>query len=138
MKTRRPPSLLRILLAASLALASAAHAAGDKDAYKKAKAEAATAYDRQHRECDGEQTRNAKKVCLLQSEADLARAREGAEVAYQDTDRARATAARRIAEADYKVAKQKCNDQPADARDGCAKQARTAFEQARTAPVGKQ
>ena len=116
--------------AAVLMMASgAALAAGDKAAYEQAKSSAKATYETEHKQCDA-QSGNAKDVCVLQAKANRTRAEETAEAAYKNTDRARQSAARNIAEADYKVAKEKCDDLSGNPKDVCVKEAKAAHVKA--------
>ena len=118
------------LCAASLALASGAHAAGDKTAYEQAKSSAKTTYESERKQCDP-MTGNAKDVCVLQAKANRTRTEDTAEAAYKNTDRARQSAAKEIAEADYKVAKEKCDDLSGNPKSVCVKEAKAALTKAK-------
>ena len=119
-----------VLGAVSLALSGTALAAGDKAAYDQAKSSAKATYDTDHKQCDA-LSGNAKDVCQLEAKAKRVRTEETAEAAYKNTDRARASAAKDIAEADYKVAKEKCDDLSGNPKDVCVKEAKAALEKAK-------
>jgi hypothetical protein len=127
---RSSPYRAVALCAAALAFAAGAQAAGDKGAYAQAKSSAKAAYESQHKQCDA-LSGNAKDVCVLQAKAARTRAEETAEAAYKDTDRARQRAAKEIAEADYKVAKEKCDDLSGNPKDVCVQEAKAALAKAK-------
>jgi len=121
----RTPSLVRavVLGLAALALAAAAAAAGDKGAYEQARQKAASSYDAAKKRCDG-MTGNPRDVCVAEAKAARTRAEEQAEVAYKDTPQAREHARKEIAAADYKVARERCNERSGNDKDVCIKVAK--------------
>ena len=73
---------------------------------------------------------NAKDVCVLEAKAARTKTEEEAEAAYKDTPKAREHAAHEIAEADYKVAKERCDDKTGNDKDVCVKEAKAAMTKA--------
>ena len=118
-------ALCTVVLA--LSAASGAAAAGrDDGAYRQARDGAKAMYDAQRKQCRG-MSGNAKDVCVAQAKANRVRAEAKADVTYRGGDRTRLVAARNVAEADYKLAKEKCDAQTGNARDVCVKEARAAM-----------
>ena len=117
----------------TLAFAGAGHAAGDKAAYEGAKASAKSAYEAAKAKCDALKD-NAKDICVAQAKAARTRTDEQAEAAYKGTPKAREQAIREIAEADYKVARERCDDRIGNDRDVCIKVAKAALVKANPMP----
>ncbi|MEO8312853.1 MAG: hypothetical protein ABI520_16910 [Caldimonas sp.] len=113
----------------TLAFASGSYAAGDKTAYDSAKASAKSTYEAAKGKCDA-MTGNAKDVCVAEAKAVRTRTDEEAEAAYKDTPKAREHARHEIAEADYKVAKERCDDKTGNDKDVCVKVAKAALVRA--------
>ena len=114
----------------TLAFASGGHAAGDKAAYDSAKASAKTAYEAAKAKCDAMKD-NAKDICIAQAKAARTRTDEHAEVAYKGTPKAREHAIKEIAEADYQVARERCDDKTGNDKDVCVKVAKAAMTKAK-------
>lgn len=119
------------LCAGALAMGGSALAAnGDKTAYEQAKTSARTSYDADRKQCDS-LSKNAKDVCVAEAKAKRTRVDEEAEAAYKNTPKAREHAIHEIAEADYKVATQKCQDKAGNDKDVCMKEAKAAETRAK-------
>jgi hypothetical protein len=131
MKTINLSSLARAVALAlgTLAMAAGAHAAGDKTAYDNAKASAKASYESTTKSCDA-MSGNAKDVCVLEAKAARVKTEEEAEAAYKNTPKAREHATHEIAEANYKVAKERCDDKTGNDKDVCVKQAKAAMTKA--------
>jgi hypothetical protein len=114
----------------TLAFASGSHAAGDKAAYDSAKASAKTTYEAAKAKCDA-LNGNAKDICVAEAKAARTRTDEEAEAAYKNTPKAREHAVHEIAEADYKVAKERCDDKTGNDKDVCVKVAKAALTKAK-------
>jgi hypothetical protein len=69
---------------------------------------------------------NAKDVCKAQAKADRKKAEAAAEADYKNTPKARRDAAIAAADADYDVAKQKCDAMKGNDKDVCVKEAKAA------------
>ena len=132
MKTITLTSLARAvaLAVATLTLAAGANAAGDKTAYDSAKASAKASYESATKTCDG-MSGNAKDVCVLEAKAARVKTDEEAEAAYKNTPKAREHATHEIAEANYKVAKERCDDKTGNDKDVCVKVAKAALTRAK-------
>ena len=99
---------------------------GDKTAYEQTKAGAKAAYDGDKKACDS-LSGNAKDICVAEAKAKRTRVEENAEVSYHNTPKAREHAAHEIAEADYEVAKERCDDKAGNEKDICVKEAKAAM-----------
>ena len=99
---------------------------GDKGTYDQAKASAKAAYDTDKKACDS-LNGNAKDICVAEAKAKRVRVDENAEAAYKNTPKAREHAAHEIAEADYNVAKERCDDKAGNEKDICLKEAKAAM-----------
>ena len=131
MKTINISSLARAVAfaVATMAIAGGAHAAGDKTAYDSAKASAKTTYESASKACDA-MSGNAKDVCVLEAKAARVKTEEEAEATYKNTPKAREHATHEIAEANYKVAKERCDDKTGNDKDVCVKEAKAAMTKA--------
>jgi hypothetical protein len=107
----------------TLAFVGGSHAAGDKGAYDSAKASAKSTYEAAKAKCDA-LSDNAKDICVAEAKAARTRTDENAEAAYKNTPKAREHAIHEIAEADYKVAKERCDDKAGNDKDVCVKEAK--------------
>jgi len=114
----------------TLSFASGSHAAGDKAAYDSAKASAKSTYEAAKAKCDALKD-NAKDICVAEAKAARTRTDEQAEAAYKNTPKAREHAIDEIAEADYKVAKERCDDKTGNDKDVCVKVAKAAMTKAK-------
>ena len=103
---------------------------GDKGTYDQAKASAKAAYDTDKKACDA-MSGNAKDICVAEAKAKRVRADETAEAAYKNTPKAREHAAHEIAEADYNVAKERCDDKAGNDKDVCVKEAKAVMTKAK-------
>jgi hypothetical protein len=90
-------------------------------------------------QCDSLQ-KNAKDVCMAEAKGKEKVARAELEVAYKPTDKNRRDATNAKADAEYDVAKEKCDDMTGDSKDACQKQAKAqhvaAKAEGRPAPSG--
>ena len=102
---------------------------GDKGMYDQAKASAKAAYDTDKAACDSLKD-NAKDICVAEAKAKRTRVDENAEAAYKNTPKAREHAVHEIAEADYKVAKERCDDKAGNEKDVCVQQAKAVMTKA--------
>jgi len=115
----------------TLSFGSGSHAAGDKAAYDSAKASAKSTYEAAKAKCDALKD-NAKDICVAEAKAARTRTDEQAEAAYKGTPKAREQAIREIAEADYKVARERCDDKIGNDKDVCVKVAKAALVKAQS------
>ena len=112
------------LMASGSALATTKaeyHAAEDK-----AKAEYKVAEDK----C-GSLSGNAKDICKAEAKGNRKKAEAAAEADYKNTPKAREKAAIAAADADYDVAKEKCDDKAGNDKDVCVKEAKAAYTKAK-------
>ena len=119
------------LCAGAVLFAGSAIAAdhGDKAAYDQAKASAKAAYDTDKHACDS-LSGNAKDICVAEAKAKRTQVDENAEAAYKNTPKAREHAVHEIAEANYKVAKERCDDKAGNEKDVCVKEAKAVMTRA--------
>ena len=127
MNTLKLSSLARAvaLCAGSLLFCAGASAAGDKAPYNEAKTSAKATYEADKKACDAMKD-NAKDICVAEAKAKRVKTEENAEAAYKNTPKAREHAIHEIAEADYKVAKERCDDKKGNDKDVCIKEAKAA------------
>ncbi len=133
MRTIEYPALMRAVAVGvgALALAGAARAAGDKAAYDSAKASAKATYEAARARCYALKE-NDKDICVAQAKAASTKTEAHAEAAYQDTPKAREHAVHEAAEADYKVAREQCNERSGNDKDVCIKVAKAALVRAKS------
>src|SRR5512144_996746 len=121
--------MISLLAAAGIAFAGTAGAADNKtmsrDAYKaeKDKIEAQYKVDKDH--CSG-MSGNAKDVCQKEAKGKEKVAKADLEASYENTDKARSDALKAKADAQYDVAKEKCDDLSGNQKDVCVKEAKAA------------
>ena len=119
-------SLHATLLAAALAISSAAFSATiSKADYKARKAQISDTYKADKKAC-GSLAGNAKDICLQEAKGKEKVAR--AEVEYQYTGKPADNQKLAVAKADavYEVAKEKCDDLAGNPKDVCVKEAKAA------------
>lgn len=111
--------------AVALSFATVAPAATDgaKTTYKAAKDSASEMYKTDRAKCDALKE-NPKDVCIAEAKAAEKRSKAEAEAQYKNTPKARTNARIAAADADYAVAKEKCNAQSGNAKDVCVKEAK--------------
>ncbi|MCE9660524.1 MAG: hypothetical protein K8R60_18510 [Burkholderiales bacterium] len=108
---------------------NATAASGDKPTYDQAKASAKAAYETDKKACDS-LSGNANDICVAEAKAKRTRVDENAEAAYKNTPKAREHAIHEIADADYKVAKERCDDKAGNDKDVCVKEAKAVMTKA--------
>jgi len=122
-------------IAAAVAVLACGHAAAagiTKDEYKAGIARIATDYQAARQKC-GPGTANATDVCVAQARGAQKAARAELDAAYKPSPRAYYKAAAARAEAEYGVAKQKCDYQKdGDTRAACLKDAGAQRERAKS------
>ncbi len=116
-----------ICAGAMLFCGNAAAAQGDKAVYDQAKTSAHATYDTDKKACDG-MSGNAKDICVAEAKAKRVKTEENAEAAYENTPKAREHAIHEAAEADYKVATEKCGALAGDPKSACMADAKARFE----------
>ena len=119
------------LCVGALAFAGGSQAAGDKARLRTAPRRRPRAtYEAAKAKCDALKD-NAKDICVAEAKAERTRTDEQAEAAYKNTPKAREHAVQEIAEADYKVAKERCDDKTGNDKDVCVKVAKAALTKAK-------
>ena len=113
---------------AAFTLAHAAPA-GSKADYDAAVKAASANYKAARAQCDSLKD-NAKDVCVKEAKRDEDVAKANAEATRDGTAKARAKADKVKADADYSVAKEKCDDAKGNDKDVCVKEAKLAHERA--------
>ena len=125
MRSIQVSAVVRVLCVAcgAGALAATVQAGGDKGAYERARASAQSTYEAAARRCDALHG-NARDVCLAEAKEARTKREQNAEAAYQATPKARAHAQEEIADAHYKVARERCDERSGNDRDVCVKVAK--------------
>ena len=123
-------TLTRVLLTAAFAtsLAASAQAATTsitKSQYDDAKARAEAAYKMERAKCDS-LAGNAKDICVAEAKAQMMRSEAKAKAAYKNTRGAWYDQQVKNADADYLVAKEKCDELGGNDKDVCVKEAKAA------------
>src|SRR6476661_1316672 len=125
--------MISLMAAAGIAFAGASHAADktmSRDAYKadKDKIEAQYKSDKGH--CSS-MSGNAKDICQAEAKGKEKVAKAELEANYKNTDKARNDARVAQADADYDVAKEKCDDMSGNQKDVCVKEAKATHTKAK-------
>jgi hypothetical protein len=128
--TKLITGLLATALAAFFAGSVQAAAATTKTEYDAAKERADAAYKVDKEKCDS-LAGNAKDVCEAEAKAQKMRSEADAKAAYKNTRSARYDQQIADAEADYLVAKEKCDDLGGNSKDVCVKEAKAALTKAK-------
>jgi len=112
----------------SVALFATAHAATSvmtKSQYNEANAQAKSTYKSERAKCDA-LAGNAKDICVAEADATMIRAEASAKAAYKGTRKARYDQQVKNAEADYLVAREKCDEMGGNTKDVCVKEGKAA------------
>ncbi len=119
-------SITRALIATcgALVFSVGVQAAGDKPAYEKAKQSAKATYESAKKQCDS-LAGNTKDICQAEAKAARTKTEATAEAEYKNTPKARYDAKADAGEADYKVAKERCDDKGGNDKDVCVKEAKS-------------
>jgi len=119
--------LLMTVIAGSLALAVSAPAiaAGSKEEYKAANDRADANYKVAREKCNS-MSGNSKDVCVAEAKGEQNKAKARAEVDYKGDEKSRYNLRMAIADADYEVAKEKCDARAGNDKDVCLKEAKAA------------
>lgn len=119
--------MISLLAAAGIAFAGAANAADNKtmsrDAYKADKDKIEAQYKADKERCSS-LSGNAKDICQAEAKGKEKVAKADLEANYKNTDKARVDARMAKADADYDVAKEKCDDLKGNDKDVCVKEAK--------------
>ncbi len=122
---RRPERLLDALVITLAVPTIAIAATMTSTEYSQAKERAKADYKAAVAHCSS-MTGNEKDVCTAEAKAAEKKARAEAEAAYKNTDKARRDARVETAEANYMVAKAKCDAMKGNDKDVCVKEAKAA------------
>jgi len=127
--------LISLMAAAGIAYAGAAGAMNDtnamsRDAYKAEKDKIEAQYKADKDACKS-QTGNAKDVCEKEAKGKEKVAKADLEAQYKNTDKARYDARVAKADAQYDVAKEKCDDLKGNDKDVCVKEAKAGYTKAK-------
>ena len=124
--TKFTSGLLAAAFAASFAAsAEAATTPITKSQYDDAKTRAEADYKMEREKCDN-LAGNAKDICVAEAKANMMRAEAKAKAAYKNTRSAWYDQQVKNADADYLVAKEKCDDLGGNDKDVCVKEAKAA------------
>ena len=128
----KPSKLVMAMLAAAgLCIAGGTQAqAMSKDARDMAVKNAEAQYKMDKATCDA-LSGNAKDICVEEAKGKEKVAKADAEAAFQNTPKARENARQARADANYEVAKEKCDDLAGNAKDVCVKEAKAALTKAK-------
>lgn len=119
-----------LLIAGGLAMAQPVLGAGmTREAYNAEKDRIDAAHKAERAKCDSLKD-NAKDVCQAEAKAKQKTAKAEAEAQYRGTARAQTNAKIAKADADYDVAKEKCDDKSGDAKDACQNEAKATHSKA--------
>ena len=120
------------LLAAGILFSSAAFSADrmTKDAYSAEKKRISAEYKTDMQRCKP-LSRNAKDICKAEVKGKENAAKADAYAAYKGTSKSATKALVAHADADYSVAKEKCDDLKGNAKDVCVKDAKAAHTRAK-------
>lgn len=116
--------------AVATALSAGAQAATTKSEYKAAKDQAQATYKVDKAKCDS-LAGNAKDICQVEAKAQKMRAEADAKAAYKNDRDAWYDQKVAHADADYLVAKEKCDDLAGNEKDLCQEQAKAAYTKAK-------
>ncbi len=131
MNTKLQTGLAVMAVVAGFAFtAHAAETGMSKDQYKAEKDRIEADYKQAKQSCDS-MSGNQKDVCMKQAKGDEKVAKADLEAKYKNTDRARRDAMMAKADAEYDVAKEKCDDMKGNEKDVCQKDAKAKHESAR-------
>jgi hypothetical protein len=124
--------LLMTMLAGSLAFAvsQSAIAVTSKAEYKAANDQADANYKVARQKCNA-MSGNAKDVCVAEAKGEQKKAKARAEADHKADEKSRFNARMAAAEADYEVAKEKCDMRAGNDKDLCLKQAKAAETRAK-------
>ena len=123
--------LLSLFACAGIVIAGAASAAPiAKDAYNAENKRIEDQYKADRDACKS-MTGNQKDVCIETAKGKEKIAKADNEAAYKDTEKTRYDAKVARAEADYAVAKEKCDDLSGNQKDVCVKEAKAAETKAK-------
>ena len=118
------------LFAAGALFATTSFGAMTKDAYKSEQKRISAEYKSEIKRCTS-LSGNAKDICKAEVKGKQKTAKADAYAAFKGTDKAATAALIARADADFAVAKEKCDDQSGNAKDVCVKDAKAAHTRAK-------
>jgi len=121
--------LLPLAVAAALGLAGTAYGM-TKDEYKAENDRISQQHKTAKKTCNDTLKGNAKDICVTEADGNQKVAKAELEASYKDTSKNRLDARLAKADADYNVAKERCDDQAGNAKDVCKKDAKAAHTRA--------
>jgi len=121
--------LLPMAVAAALAFAGSAYGM-TKNEHKAENDRIAAEFKTAKKNCDSMKA-NAKDICMAEAKGQQKVAKADLEARFKDSPKNREKARVAKADADYDVAKEKCDDQSGNAKDVCKKDAKAAYTQAK-------
>lgn len=124
------PGLLAVACAAAFATAAQAATPMTKSEYNAAKDQAEATYKVEKKKCDS-LSGNAEDICEAEAKANKMRAEADAKAAYKHTRDVYYDQKVAHADADYLVAKEKCDDLAGNTKDVCVKEAKAAQTKAK-------
>ncbi|MBB3117869.1 BON domain-containing protein [Pseudoduganella violacea] len=116
-------ALITVAMMASASIAVAQNA--DSSAYKAAHDKATSDYKAAKDRCSDTLSGNAKDVCQEEAKVARARAESDAVAQHKNNKRDLEKAHKKVAEAEYDLAKEKCDDLSGDAKSACVSQAKS-------------
>ncbi|AKU24157.1 BON domain-containing protein [Massilia sp. MB5] len=116
-------ALITLAMMASASIAVAQNA--DSSAYKAAHDKATSDYKAAKDKCSDTLSGNAKDVCQEEAKVARARAESDAVAQHKNNKRDLEKAHKKVAEAEYDLAKEKCDDLSGDAKSACVSQAKS-------------
>ena len=117
--------LIALAAAVSVAVVAPGYAAMTKESYKSTTQQIDATFKADKEQCKSLKG-NAKDVCMAEAKAKQKTAKADAEAEYKNTAKARADARMARADAEYLVAKEKCDDLAGNKKDVCIKEAKAA------------
>src|SRR5262245_58863142 len=126
------PKLLMTLIEGALAAALSypAAAVSTKEQFKAANERADANYKLSREKCNA-MSGNAKDVCVAEAKGEQKKAKARAEVDHKGDDKSRYHLRMAMADADYEVAKEKCDARVGNEKDVCLKGARATHTRAK-------
>lgn len=121
---------MALALAFGAGTAVAAGGAMSKDEHKAQQERIEADYNAAREQCDGMKG-NAREICMAQAKGKHEVVKAQLEARRDPGPRRDAEVRKKQAEADYKVAREKCDDLQRDARDVCRRDAKATYEHAK-------
>src|SRR5688572_1334746 len=123
--------LTSLAVAAAFAVSAGAYAGNlSKDEIKRSEDRISADFKAAKQACDS-RSGNAKDICMTEAKGNEKVAKAELEARDKGTAKARQDAREARAEADYEVAKQRCDDAAGNTKDVCRKDAQAAFTKAK-------